>query len=634
MRVPKNQLERAWRVFCCCLAAILGSTASPAVAQFIYVNNNDNPNSISGLAIDGGGALSPIAGSPFSTGGLGDVSPNIGGINLVVVAQRLYAANSVSNSVSAFDIEPDGSLTTIPGSPFPSLGSAPNGIAINSGATRLFAANMNSNNVAVFDIASNGALTHVLGSPFAVASRPVDLAIDTAASLLFATHNLTGAVGVYTVGVGGSLTAIGGSPFASGGGGLRGLDVNSTFSRLYTANGSSNDVSGFDIGGGGTLSAVAGSPFGAGTSPIDVAFHPSLSFLYVSNSGSSNISAYSIGGGGGLTPVAGSPFASGGDGTSGLVIDATNDRLFAINGGASFSPSRDVSVYDINLDGSLTAIVGSPFSTGMATGTPGSITLAVIDTDLDGVPNGTDNCPLVPNAGQGDIDGDGIGDACDDSCTAAAPGECIPGKGPADKDCAAEWIVETTPPPSIDPRFNLPDFKVDCQNGNPACDADNDGTDDHCTLRVRVCINNQDPRLACTPTQVASFELKKPRPGAPNLDASDTINVKEFQKAMSGDTCSNDSTRSCLIDADCELGGTCSGPPVIGVPFIQGSTTLIAGSTDGTLNACSNVMLLRVPMRSTPSGFKLKRKTFRFIARNSANVKDADKLRLSCLPAS
>jgi hypothetical protein len=35
------------------------------------------------------------------------------------------------------------------------------------------------------------------------------------------------------------------------------------------------------------------------------------------------------------------------------------------------------------------------------------------DDDGDGIPNGSDNCPLVFNPGQQDLDGDGVGDLCD-----------------------------------------------------------------------------------------------------------------------------------------------------------------------------------------------------------------------------
>jgi len=40
-------------------------------------------------------------------------------------------------------------------------------------------------------------------------------------------------------------------------------------------------------------------------------------------------------------------------------------------------------------------------------------TAGLPDTDGDGIPDATDNCPTVPNPTQTDTDGDGIGDACD-----------------------------------------------------------------------------------------------------------------------------------------------------------------------------------------------------------------------------
>lgn len=59
-----------------------------------------------------------------------------------------------------------------------------------------------------------------------------------------------------------------------------------------------------------------------------------------------------------------------------------------------------------------------------------------VDTDLDGVPNECDNCPDVanprgPDGGQPDLDGDGIGDACESDDEVASDGTDPPARGRA-----------------------------------------------------------------------------------------------------------------------------------------------------------------------------------------------------------
>ena len=52
----------------------------------------------------------------------------------------------------------------------------------------------------------------------------------------------------------------------------------------------------------------------------------------------------------------------------------------------------------------------------LAAGTGPGLTVARYhqdDRDSDGVSDGVDNCVLVANPGQTDVDGDGAGDACD-----------------------------------------------------------------------------------------------------------------------------------------------------------------------------------------------------------------------------
>lgn len=53
-----------------------------------------------------------------------------------------------------------------------------------------------------------------------------------------------------------------------------------------------------------------------------------------------------------------------------------------------------------------------------------------LDADLDGVCDGRDNCPVVPNPDQRDANGNGIGDACDAEIVVDLPGDDAPHEEP------------------------------------------------------------------------------------------------------------------------------------------------------------------------------------------------------------
>jgi 6-phosphogluconolactonase (cycloisomerase 2 family) len=92
---------------------------------FLYINSYDS-NEIHGFRIDAlTGALAPVPRSPFRTGS--STLPGTYPREPIIdpFGKYLYLPNRKSDSVSGFSIEPDtGSLTPIPGSPFPPCGPA------------------------------------------------------------------------------------------------------------------------------------------------------------------------------------------------------------------------------------------------------------------------------------------------------------------------------------------------------------------------------------------------------------------------------------------------------------------------------------------------------------------------------
>ena len=341
--------------------AVMGlMAATSASAHYLYVNNNDSPNSVSAYSVNlSTGALTTVAGSPFATGGDGGFSADID--SLAICGSTLYASNT-EDSVSVFRInEATGALTAVAGSPF-AAGDCATGLACTPDGKRLYVGNFCDDTIGIFDVdAVTGALSVNASSPFSVpggSSSPFDIEIDSAGTRLFVSQDFSDNVGVYDIDGSGGLTPVAGSPFAAGGtehGGV--LSPNGLF--YYVADLESS-ISGFTVGGGGTLTTMAGSPF---TFPAsDTTMTADNAFLIATDDSDSTIGVFSVNAGTGVpTAVIGSPFTA--DDTSPGGVVTAHGYVFVANG--FFNNSSTVSVYTINgTTGALGAVSGSPFARG------------------------------------------------------------------------------------------------------------------------------------------------------------------------------------------------------------------------------------------------------------------------------
>ena len=342
--------------FCALLSGCGGGDNGPLpiATRVVYIETNAtaaNTNAVVAYRQDSNGRLTLI--NSYSTGGNGTKDPSLSpsgvldtdkSVIINSARRQLFAVNQGSDTIAVFKINSDGTLTVVPGSPFPSGGHAPVSLGLSNNDTVLTVVNSsldparNTSDIAPnytsFKVATNGALTPIANSTISLpAGGGPSIALPAnGGSLLFGTNFLTSQLTAYQVSSTGVLAQAAGSPHTSD-------------ASIFTG-------------------AAAGKP----TNVLGVGVHPnaSLHLVYFNFPLAGLLGVYSYDSSGTLTLVRAVPNSGGA--ACWIVINNAGTRLYTSN-----ALSGDISVFDIGTDPttptqiqklSVTSTVGSQTLTG------------------------------------------------------------------------------------------------------------------------------------------------------------------------------------------------------------------------------------------------------------------------------
>jgi len=341
----------------------------------LYIANGGNTN-IAGFSVSTTGALSVLPNSPYNNG--------IAATSLAVTSNNSYLYAATSNGIYAYAINSDGSITVQnSGSPV-AQDLIATALQVDATGGYLLAAGLGSatgaQSIGIYQInSSTGALTPQGGSPLLLyqgsgASTPstvlpTAMLITPSNSLVYVSLANLG-VQVLTLSSGGGLST-GNNPTIlppsskSSNPADYGLasDPNSKFLFVGELNTGLRVLS---IGTAGALTEVSGSPYTAGTGPKGVTVDPTGAYVYVLNYGSDNISGFSLNAASGqLTAISGSPFSSGGLTPVAMVSDSSEKYLAVMNSGANGSNgNNDVQLFSYSTTTPGALVAGASATTG------------------------------------------------------------------------------------------------------------------------------------------------------------------------------------------------------------------------------------------------------------------------------
>ncbi len=367
------------------MVAAVGASASPPaphqskVVGHVYVNDNTaGVNSIAGFDRHPDGSLTPIPGSPFSTGGAGPGHglASQGSLQLSPDRHFLLAVDAGSNQISVLKIAHDGSLQLA--DVVSSNGSDPVSIAVAHRVVYVANADPDTPNYTGFTLDPRGQLQAIPGSTIALpaGSQPGDVLFNRDGKKLVGTRVGTSEIDSFTVDHHGLLTPAPGSPFEHQTGvyGQFGSEFSPTkpdqlfVSNAHTsANGPApGSVSGYTDTANGTLTAITASPFAnAGVASCWVEISHDGKFLFAVDTASSTVASYSIGRDGTLATI-GNTAIKNGKGAEDARLSPDGKTLWVVNAGGD-----SVNAFSVK-NGSLTELTTSP-TAGPAGATPTGI---------------------------------------------------------------------------------------------------------------------------------------------------------------------------------------------------------------------------------------------------------------------
>lgn len=352
------------------VAAAVGATvsagraaAASAVIGHVYVNDNTAAaNTVAGFDRHADGTLSSIPGSPFAVGGAGTGHGigSQGALQLSADGRYLLAADAGSNQVSILRIKPDGSLTEAEGSPVASGGNEPVSIAVHDDLVYVANAGDGASNYTGFTLNAGGHLRPLAGSTFALpdGSSPGDVLFNGDGTRLVGVRVNTSLIDSFAVRFNGTLTTAPGSPYTAQGLGPFGSEFRPTDpTQLFVSNAhngaGSGTVSAFSVAANGALSSIGASPYAdLQTAPCWVEISHDGKYLFAVNTASSSISRYAIAADGTLTLLGSTPFIGKGAFDARLSPDGTT--LWLVEDG-----SNSVAAFAVD-GGNLTELATSP----------------------------------------------------------------------------------------------------------------------------------------------------------------------------------------------------------------------------------------------------------------------------------